>query len=127
MLAFTETPLHCAAAKGNLCIAAMLIEKGAKVNARNHNGCTPLWLAASQGHYSVVHLLLQQPGVDVDCPCGDVFLKRSGDDVFLRRSGDDVFLKRSGYYVFLKRSGYDVFLKRSCYDVFGKGQITIFS
>ena len=54
MLAFTETPLHCAAAKGNLCIAAMLIEKGAKVNARNHNGCTPLWLAASQGHYSVV-------------------------------------------------------------------------
>ena len=78
MLAFTETPLHCAAAKGNLHIAAMLIEKGAKVNARNHNGCTPLWLAASQGHYSVVHLLLQQPGVDVDCPCGDVFLKRSG-------------------------------------------------
>lgn len=77
MFDFTETPLHCAAAKGNLQIAVRLVDKGAKINARNHNGYTPLWLAASQGHYSVAHLLLQQPAVDVDCPCGDVFLKRS--------------------------------------------------
>ncbi|KAK7097182.1 serine/threonine-protein phosphatase 6 regulatory ankyrin repeat subunit C-like isoform X2 [Littorina saxatilis] len=74
---YTETPLHCAASRGNVSIVSKLLERGAQVNTKNHNHCTPLWQAASEGHYDVVHLLLQQPDVDVDCPCGDTFLKRS--------------------------------------------------
>ncbi|KAK7491166.1 hypothetical protein BaRGS_00017603 [Batillaria attramentaria] len=73
---FTETPLHLAAAMGDLCTVSVLLARGAKVNARNHNGCTPLWNAVRGGHLQVIEHLLGQDNIDVDCPCDDTFLLR---------------------------------------------------
>lgn len=72
---FTETPLHHAAVVGELGIVSALLDKGAAVNKRNHNGCTPLWYAVQGSHLRVAERLLQCADVDVDCPCGDTFLK----------------------------------------------------
>jgi len=44
---FWHTPLHLAAAKGQSECVALLLEAGARANARNKPGATPLRLAAS--------------------------------------------------------------------------------
>jgi ankyrin repeat protein len=54
------TALHQAASsdrvKAN--VVSILLERGAKVNARNAKGCTPLHNAADQGRANIVRLLL---------------------------------------------------------------------
>jgi hypothetical protein len=52
------TPLHFAARHGHSEIARMLIEKAAKVDARDINNCTPLMWAAKGGHSDVANALL---------------------------------------------------------------------
>lgn len=52
------TPLHCAAHKGHLEAAQILVEAGADIERAVICGTTPLHLAAGSGHTAVVLLLL---------------------------------------------------------------------
>ena len=58
-------PLHWAAGGGSRDVTAVLLAKGADVNARNDFGATPLHLAAFMGRNDVVELLLAK-GADVN-------------------------------------------------------------
>jgi ankyrin repeat protein len=56
-----STPLHCATWKGQLEVAALLIESGADVNAHNENdhwGTTPLHAAAHANQAAIAQLLI---------------------------------------------------------------------
>ena len=59
------TPLHLAALKGDAAMVALLIKKGAAVNATNDDGASPLFLAAAYGSAEVVELLVAA-GADVN-------------------------------------------------------------
>ena len=58
-----------AAASGNVKTCEFLIRHGADVAKANRKKATPLSLAVSEGHYSVVELLLNsKPGmIEGDC------------------------------------------------------------
>jgi hypothetical protein len=62
---FGATPLSLAALLGQTETVALLIEKGADVNARNEDGATPLHIAAFLGQYEIAELLIQS-GADVN-------------------------------------------------------------
>ncbi|KAM9804709.1 uncharacterized protein ankrd50l [Neosynchiropus ocellatus] len=51
--------------KGYSEVASLLLERGADPCHRDHDGMTPLLLAAYEGHYEIVELLLEA-GADVD-------------------------------------------------------------
>lgn len=55
-----ETPLHCAARYGKTAVAELLIDAGAKIDARNSNGVTPLHKAAFWGYLELCDLLLER-------------------------------------------------------------------
>src|SRR5438876_976090 len=62
-----STPLHCAAWKGHPEVAALLLEFGADVHARNSNdhwGDTPLHAAAHGNQRAVAELLIAK-GADI--------------------------------------------------------------
>lgn len=54
------TALHYAAAGGGSKIVETLLEKGAEINARSPNKTTPLMIAAYEGHFETVKLLLDR-------------------------------------------------------------------
>ncbi|MDR1139074.1 MAG: ankyrin repeat domain-containing protein [Rickettsiales bacterium] len=54
------TFLHVAAREGHKGVVALLLDKGAKVNAETEKGHTPLHIAAGNGHKDVVKLLLDK-------------------------------------------------------------------
>ena len=54
------TPLHFAAARGDLSVTASLLAEGSAVDKRNGNNRTPLYEAAKRGQTPVVTLLLQR-------------------------------------------------------------------
>ena len=60
-----DTCLMTAARNGHLDICRLLIDKGAKVDARGNCGWTPLHWAADQGHVEIVRLLCDH-GADVE-------------------------------------------------------------
>jgi ankyrin repeat protein len=60
-----ESPLHKAAAAGNIAVARMLVAKGADVNARAYFQETPLFHAARAGHADIARLLAST-GAGVD-------------------------------------------------------------
>ena len=60
-----ESPLHTAAAAGNIAVARMLVAKGADVNPRDNFQETPLFHAARAGH-AVIARLLASSGADVN-------------------------------------------------------------
>jgi len=62
-------PLHIAADKGMVDAAALLIAKGAGVNAKDTSGKMPLHYAASSGRMDVV-LLFIEIGTDIDVKSG---------------------------------------------------------
>ena len=64
------TPLHLAAAAGNLGVAMLLCNYRAEVNARDVNGLTPLHYAAAQGNVDIVDCLLER-AADIEAG-GDV-------------------------------------------------------
>ena len=51
-------PLHIAARVNGVAAAALLIERGVKVDARDSEGRTPLMVAVSNGQTEVAELLL---------------------------------------------------------------------
>ncbi|MBV6468960.1 MAG: hypothetical protein NBKEAIPA_00839 [Nitrospirae bacterium] len=54
------TPLHLAAARGDLATTLALITEGEPIDRRNGKGRTALYEAAKRGHHQVVAALLQQ-------------------------------------------------------------------
>jgi ankyrin repeat protein len=76
-----NTPLHAALAGQSAQTAAMLLERGADVNAADANGWTPLHLAAASGDPDLVRLVLRhRPFVDPENRDGitPIALARSG-------------------------------------------------
>ena len=55
-----RTSLSWAAARGHEAVVRLLLEKGAKLEAKDSNGRTPLSWAAELGHEAVVKLLLEK-------------------------------------------------------------------
>jgi ankyrin repeat protein len=60
-----QTPLHLAAIHCRTNVLALLLERGAKVDARAKGGATPLHLAAQAGCVDAVIILLQH-GADIN-------------------------------------------------------------
>ena len=63
------TALHCAIAPGNPAIVARLLEFGAQPNVADHDGRTPLWLAAHREDARIAALLLDCKA-DPNCRVG---------------------------------------------------------
>jgi ankyrin repeat protein len=55
----TNMPLHAAAAGGHRDICALLLERGANVNARQHGGFTPLHTAGFRDDREMAELFLR--------------------------------------------------------------------
>ena len=55
----------------NATAAKILLDAGADVNAKDWNGVTPLAVAAALGHYSVMDLVINHPGVRIDVQVRD--------------------------------------------------------
>lgn len=54
------TALHLAARAGHLAMVQLLLDSGATPRSCNDNGRIALWYAASEGHTSVLTLLLKR-------------------------------------------------------------------
>ncbi|MFH1096665.1 MAG: ankyrin repeat domain-containing protein [Candidatus Desantisbacteria bacterium] len=54
-----NSELYCAAKEGNTMAVKSLIDKGAKVNAKDKDGLTALIFATQNGHTEIVRLLKQ--------------------------------------------------------------------
>ncbi|MCA9520933.1 MAG: ankyrin repeat domain-containing protein [Myxococcales bacterium] len=54
------TPLHCAASRGLVAYATLLLKHGAKIDARDTKGQTALHLASDRGHVRLVRFLLSK-------------------------------------------------------------------
>lgn len=60
-----ENLIHTAALLGHADIMALLLGlKNINVNAKNRAGKTALEIAAEKGHYAIVNMLLEHPGID---------------------------------------------------------------
>ena len=60
-----ETPLHIVSIKNQEAIATLLLERGAKVDARNYYGWTPMIWAAFCGNIEFMQILLDR-GAEID-------------------------------------------------------------
>jgi hypothetical protein len=64
------TPLHCAVCIAHVEIIRLLLQNGAKVNAKSNNGSTPLHYAARNGNVDILHLLVEN-GADLEAQKND--------------------------------------------------------
>ena len=62
-----DTPMHAAAAAGQISTVKMLLDLGFDINTQNAQKCTPLHLACFNGQDVVVHELLES-GADANIP-----------------------------------------------------------
>lgn len=85
-------PLEMAALLGDTSMAALLIEKGAKVNGpkKDPGGTTPLMNAIESGNYALVKLLVEK-----------------GADVNLKAANDSLSFTWSDYFSHLMENGLD--------------------
>ena len=65
------TPLHLACERDNLAIAILLLDRGAKMQARANGDRLPLHLAARYGSPETVEMLLERHGCDVNATTVD--------------------------------------------------------
>ena len=61
-----RTALMVAAIEGNKEMTSVLIKHKASVTAKDRDGCTAVYLAASSGNYEALKMLAQQPMSDVN-------------------------------------------------------------
>uniref|UniRef100_A0A671XEE1 Ankyrin 2a, neuronal n=1 Tax=Sparus aurata TaxID=8175 RepID=A0A671XEE1_SPAAU len=54
------TPLHVASKRGNTNMVALLLDRGAQIDAKTRDGLTPLHCAARSGHDPAVEILLEK-------------------------------------------------------------------
>ncbi len=89
-------PLEMAALIGDTSMAALLIEKGAKVNGptKDPGGTTPLMNAIDSGNYALVKLLVEK-----------------GADVNLKAANDTISFTWSDYFSHLLENGLDFNVK----------------
>ncbi|KAL7926138.1 putative ankyrin repeat-containing protein [Trichoderma austrokoningii] len=79
-----STPLHWAAKSSNAGIIRFFLGRGAKVNARDNHGETPLHYAASEQSYAPILKILLDNGADINTTNGKEAMKvllESGADV----------------------------------------------
>jgi hypothetical protein len=60
------TPLHSAAAKGDLVAVQLLVEAGENPDATDRNDLTPLHMAADKGRLEVTQFLVEKAGANLD-------------------------------------------------------------
>lgn len=60
------SPLHVAAKWGKSNLVALLLERGAHIEAKTRDGLTPLHCAARSGHEQVVDMMLER-GAPISC------------------------------------------------------------
>ena len=66
-----KTPLHSACQSHDeddnvVVVARLLLERGADVNLTDNFGCTPVFEACRKGHFSLLRLLVEQCGADIN-------------------------------------------------------------
>lgn len=54
------TPLHYSARAGCFDVVQLLTDSGASPKAETNYGSAPIWFAASEGHYDVLHYLMHK-------------------------------------------------------------------
>jgi len=61
-----HTPLYLAAREGHSSVVAVLLQRGANINAQSDDLVTPLHAAARNGHKAVVQELVQHDDIQID-------------------------------------------------------------
>ena len=87
------TPLHIAAARGDINAVKALLEQRADVNKRDKNSSTPLHEAASKGHANIVRLLIEK-GADVNATLSDGTTPLTSAVIFGRASVVSLLLEK---------------------------------
>lgn len=95
-----------AAKTGNIHCIKQLLNKGVEPNTKNLSGETPVWTAAKYEHDSVVELLAQEKGVDVNSLSNSsesllFWASRKGDewivDILLEAGADPYLVNKDGH------------------------------
>jgi len=77
---YDNTPLHCAALNGNLCVVGFLVNQKVEINAQSNGSPTgtPLHFASINGHIKLVEYLVNQKADINSCTTSDEVLNLIG-------------------------------------------------